>query len=183
MNSESQEKNNRQGLLTNITGAGKGKTTSALGSALRALGRGWKVTIIQFIKDDRPTGEKLFFQNTTLPVEFLSMGVGFSWEASITPEEHIKAVAEAWKIACHYLKDEATELLILDELNVALHLKWLQVSDILPSICSRPVRQHVIITGRNAPEELIAASDMVSEIKEIKHPFQLGIKAQPGVEY
>jgi cob(I)alamin adenosyltransferase len=168
----------RRGLLINITGNGKGKTTSALGTAVRALGWGWQVKFLQFVKDGRETGEKRFFAGVP-GIECSQVGCGFS----IQPGDHAAAAAAGWREAAAALQGEQFDLVILDELNVALQLRWLKLEAVLEALRERPAWRHVIVTGRQAPPELLAMSDLVSEVREIRHPFHAGIAAQPGIEY
>lgn len=177
-------KGRRHGLLINITGTGKGKTTSAFGTALRALGWGWKVTAIQFVKSSSTdTGEKQLADSLDLPFEIITMGAGFTWNRKITEAEHIKCAADAWQLASDYIINGKVDLLILDELNIALDQKWLDVNAVIKVLRQRPAWMHIIITGRNAIDEIIKISDLVSEIKELKHPFNSGIIAQQGIEF
>jgi cob(I)alamin adenosyltransferase len=177
-------KDKRHGLLINITGNGKGKTTSAFGTALRALGWGWKVTAIQFIKSSSTdTGEKQLADSLDLPFEIITMGAGFTWNRKITEAEHVKCATDAWQLASDYIINGKVDLLILDELNIALDKKWLDVAEIIEVLKQRPPWMHLIITGRNAIDEIIEVSNLVSEIKEVKHPFNTGIIAQQGIEF
>ena len=178
---ESREK--RHGLLINITGNGKGKTTSALGTSLRALGWGWKVSVLQFIKNAGRTGEKQFADNTDLPFEIIPLGAGFTWRKAAETSEDKKCAEAAWNLAKEYIAKAEVDLLVLDELNIALKQKLVDVSEVLEILKQRPAWMHVIVTGRGALPEVIEASDLVSELKEIKHPFQQGIKAQKGIEF
>ena len=178
------EKDNRHGLLINITGNGKGKTTSAFGTALRALGWGWKVTAIQFIKSSSTnTGEKQLADSINLPFEIITMGAGFTWNRKITEAEHIKCAQDAWQLTSDYIINGKVDLLIMDELNIALDKKWLDMTEVIKVLQQRPKWMHLIITGRNAVNEIIEVSDLVSEIKELKHPFNAGIIAQQGIEF
>ena len=180
---EASEKQNRQGLLLNLTGNGKGKTTSALGTACRALGWGWRIVIIQFVKSERETGERHFFLESNRRVEFFSLGVGATWTPEVTTGQHEEAALAAWQKAQEYLDDPAVDLLILDELNIAVNYGWLPVPDVIMKLQHRPASMHVIVTGRYADPALLEASDLVSEIKEIKHPYHKGITSQIGIEY
>jgi cob(I)alamin adenosyltransferase len=177
------DKKSRSGLLINITGNGKGKTTSALGTCMRALGWGWQVSIIQFIKNEQENGEKRFAATIPQVLKMIQCGLGLTHNSKASEEQHIEAAREAWKQAKSCLQAEKADLLVFDELNIALDLNWLDIDDVIDVLQKRPKWMHVIITGRNAPAKLIAVSDLVSEIKEIKHPYKLGIKAQKGIEY
>ncbi len=170
-----------RGLLIVYTGAGKGKTTAALGMVFRALGRGMAVTVVQFIKGKWKTGERLFAE--TLPqLRFLVMGHGFTWESDDLSRD--KAAARAgWEQAARELASGERELVVLDELTYALHYDFLSVAEVLNALAARPPHVHVVVTGRNAPEPLLAAADLVTEMSVIKHPFAHGVKAQRGVDF
>ena len=178
---ESREK--RHGLLINITGNGKGKTTSAVETSLRDLGWGWKVSVLQFIKNAGKTGEKQFADKTDLPFEIIPLGAGFTWRKAAETSEDKKCAEAAWNLAKEYIVKAEVDLLVLDELNIALKQKLVDLSEVLEILKQRPAWMHVIVTGRGALPEVIEASDLVSELKEIKHPFQQGIKAQKGIEF
>lgn len=173
----------RHGLLINFTGNGKGKTTAALGNSLRALGWGWKVTVIQFCKRTTDTGENHFVSMVDLPLKIYTMGAGFSWNSTISMEEHGKFAEQAWAFAETMIFNTDTDLVVLDELNPLLSQGLLDKSIIIEALKRRPKWMHVIVTGRSAPPELIAASDLVSEVVEVKHPFDSGVCAQAGIEY
>jgi cob(I)alamin adenosyltransferase len=169
-----------KGLLLTITGDGKGKTTSALGTVIRALGRGWRVTILQFVKNGDITGEKLFFEKFSDQVIMEQLGEGFSWQN----KDHSAAAEAGWQKALPWLNGEKTcDLLVLDELNIALHYNWLDPEKVLNALKNRKEELNVIVTGRNAPEELIRCSDLVSRIENIKHPFDSGIPGKEGIDF
>jgi cob(I)alamin adenosyltransferase len=182
----SQEK----GLIIVNTGNGKGKTTAALGMVLRSLGHGYRVAIIQFIKGAWEPAEKAAFQHwTSAPssqtpqLEFLAMGEGFTWETQDRERDTQKAQA-AWEKALEFIRNPDFRLVLLDEVNVALKLDYLNVEDILAGLAQKPPETHVILTGRGAPPGLIERADLVTEMTLVKHPFrEQGIKAQPGIEY
>ena len=180
---EKSKKDSRNGLLINITGNGKGKTTSSLGTCMRALGWGWQVSIIQFVKNKQENGEKRFAATIAGNLEMVQCGLGLTHNSKASETEHAQAACEAWRKAKSHLQAGKADLLVFDELNIALKLGWVDVGDVISALQKRPKWMHVIITGRNAPDKLIAASDIVSEIKEIKHPYKSGIKAQKGIEY
>jgi cob(I)alamin adenosyltransferase len=181
---DNSNRDKRNGLLINITGNGKGKTSGALGIAVRALGWGWNVAMVQFIKDDTETGERRFAQNAGMNFEICSIGAGFTWRRNASREEDIACSQRGWGMATEYLQqNKVTDLLILDELNIVLSKNYLPLATTIQQLQQRPPWMHVIITGRNAPEPLIAVSDMVSEINEIKHPFRAGIPAQRGIDF
>ena len=169
-----------KGLLLTITGDGKGKTTSALGTVVRALGRGWKVTILQFVKNESKTGEKLFFEKFPGKIVMEQVGEGFSWQ----DKDHTAAAEAGWQKALPWLTGEKEcDLLVLDELNIALHYGWLDIKKVLEDLKNRKEDLNVIVTGRNAPEELCSCSDLVSEIRNIKHPFDSGIPGREGIDF
>jgi cob(I)alamin adenosyltransferase len=171
-----------KGLLVVHTGAGKGKTTAALGMALRCLGHGMKVAIVQFIKGAIDTAEERILKSFGDQVVFLRMGEGYTWETQ--DRERDKAVAqEAWAEVEKILQDPKFSMVVLDELNIAIHHEYVSLAQVLKAVAQRPPMLHVVITGRGAKPELIEAADLVSEMKMIKHPFRSGIKAQKGVEF
>ena len=173
----------RHGLLINITGNGKGKTSSAMGTSLRALGWGWKVSMLQFIKNAGITGEKQFADNTQFPFEIIPLGAGFTWRKDADKNEDKKCAEAAWELVKKYIQEEKVDLLVLDELNIALKQGFLSPTEVIAGLQQRPKWMHIIVTGRDALPEIIKISDLVSEIKEIKHPFQKGITAQQGIEF
>ncbi len=171
-----------KGLLVVHTGAGKGKTTAALGMALRCLGHGMNVAVVQFIKGAIDTAEERILKGFGDQVVFLRMGEGYTWETQ--NRERDKAVAqEAWAEAEKFLQDPSFDMIVLDELNIAIHHEYVSLEQVLTAVAQRPPMLHVVITGRGAKPELIDAADLVSEMKMIKHPFRNGIKAQKGVEF
>lgn len=171
-----------KGLLVVHTGAGKGKTTAALGMAIRCLGHGMKVAIVQFIKGAIDTAEERILKSFGDQVVFLRMGEGYTWETQ--NRERDKAVAqEAWVEVEKFLQDPTFGMVVLDELNIAIHHEYVFLEQVLKAVAQRPPMLHVVITGRGAKPDLIEAADLVSEMKMIKHPFRKGIKAQKGVEF
>jgi cob(I)alamin adenosyltransferase len=171
-----------KGLLVVHTGAGKGKTTAALGMAIRCLGHGMKVAVVQFIKGAIDTAEERILKSFGDQVVFLRMGEGYTWETQ--NRERDKAVAqEAWAEVEKFLQDPTFGMVVLDELNIAIHHEYVSLDQVLKAVAQRPPMLHVVITGRGAKPELIEAADLVSEMKMIKHPFRKGIKAQKGVEF
>lgn len=170
-----------RGLLVVYTGHGKGKTTAALGMVFRALGRGLRVTVVQFIKGKWKTGERLFAEK--LPeLRFHVMGLGFTWESYDLGRD--KAAAQhAWETAREEILSGERDLVVLDELTYTFHYDFVRLEDVLKTLHERPPHVHVVITGRNAPEELTSAADLVTEMKVVKHPFNAGIKAQIGVDF
>lgn len=175
----SQEK----GLIIVNTGNGKGKTTAALGMVLRSLGHGYKVAIVQFIKGAWEPAEKAVFGMWQEQLEFRAMGEGFTWETQDRNRDIAKA-GEAWQTALTFIRNPEYKLVLLDEVNVALKLGYLQVEDVLAGLEEKPTDTHVILTGRGAPLALIERADLVTEMTLIKHPFrEQGVKAQPGIEF
>lgn len=170
------------GLLLVLTGNGKGKSSSAFGMAARSLGHGYKVGIVQFIKGARSTGEETFFRRFPDEVRYHVMGAGFTWETQDRKDDMAKAQA-AWDVAVELMNDPHIALVVLDELNIALKYRYLEVEQVVKDIGSRPMHQHVVVTGRGAPPELIEAADTVTEMGVVKHAFKAGIKAQKGVEF
>lgn len=178
---QGQRERTARGLLIVYTGAGKGKTTAALGTVFRALGRGLSVTVIQFIKGKWKTGERVFAE--TLPeLRFLVMGHGFTWESDDISRDRNAAQA-AWQEARRELESGARDLVVLDELTYAFHYGFVELAEVLQALAQRPPHVHVIVTGRNAPEPLLDQADLVTEMKLVKHPFAQGVKAQRGVDF
>lgn len=171
-----------KGLLIVYTGAGKGKTTAALGMALRCLGHGMKVAVVQFIKGAIDTAEERALKSFGEQITFLRMGEGYTWETQ-DRERDTKFAQQAWEKAIEFLRDPSYAMVLLDEFNIALHHEYVRLPDVLPVLQARPPMQHVVITGRGAPAELIEEADLVTEMKQVKHPFRKGIKAQAGVEF
>jgi cob(I)alamin adenosyltransferase len=172
-----------KGLIIVHTGNGKGKTTAALGMVLRSLGHGYNVGIIQFIKGAWEPAEKKVLEQWQNQLEFYAMGEGFTWETQ-DRERDIENAQKAWEKAKELILNPDYNLVLLDEINVALKLGFLDVNEILRTLSEKPEDSHVICTGRGAPPELIEQADLVTEMKLIKHPFrEQGIKAQPGIEY
>jgi cob(I)alamin adenosyltransferase len=168
-------------VLLVLTGNGKGKSSSAFGMVARALGHGMRVGVVQFIKGRASTGEETFFRRFPEEVSYHVMGEGFTWETQ-DRQRDIAAAAAAWDVGRHLLADPALGLVVLDELNIALKYRYVLLGDVLAAVRSRPALQHVVITGRGAPQELIEAADTVSELQAVKHAFQAGVRAQKGVE-
>jgi len=170
------------GLLMVHTGDGKGKSTSAFGMAIRALGWGHSVAIVQFIKGNWETGEHRFFQLMSDQIQFHVMGEGFTWDTQDRSRD-IAVAEKGWETVKKLLADPSLNLLVLDELNVAIHYEYLNIQTVLNDLKARSPNLHVSITGRDAHPNLIEAADLVSEITPIKHPFEKGIMAQAGVDY
>lgn len=177
-----EEAQQEKGLLIVYTGAGKGKTTAALGMALRCIGHGQKVAVVQFIKGALDTAEERAMKSFGDRVIFLRMGEGYTWETQDRARD-TQVAQLAWKTACEFLRDASYAMIILDEFNIALQHDYVRLEEVLPVLRDRPPMQHVVITGRGAPAQLIDEADLVTEMKQVKHPFRRGIKAQPGVEF
>ena len=171
-----------RGLLIVHTGRGKGKSSSAFGMAIRSLGWGKKVAIVQYVKGKWQTGEKEFFRANPNFLTFEVMGEGFTWDTQ-DRERDIAAARAAWERSKELIMDPAFHLVILDELNIVLRTDTLPLEEILEFLRQRPIDKHICITGRDAKPALIEMADLVTEFKEVKHPFKAGFKAQKGIEY
>ena len=172
--------NQERGVIVVATGNGKGKSTSGFGMAARALGHGMQVGIVQFIKGSFSTGEEAFFRRFP-EVRYHVMGEGYTWETQ-DRDRDIEKTRAAWDKAGAMLQDAAVNLVFLDELNIVLKLGYLPVSQVIEALQRRPPMQHVVITGRGAPPELIEVADTVTDMRPIKHAFDAGVRAQKGVE-
>ena len=172
----------QKGLLIVHTGPGKGKSTAAFGLALRALGRGWRVGVVQFIKGAWETGERLAFARFADQMVWRTMGEGFTWETQDRARD-VAAAEAAWRVVQEMMADPTIRLLILDELNVALRYEYLPLAEVVAALSARRPDLHVVVTGRNAKPELIAAADLVTEMTAVKHHFAAGVKAQAGIEF
>jgi len=175
-------KTQEKGLLIVHTGKGKGKTTAALGMVVRAIGHGRKVGVVQFVKGAMTTGEKTVFDAFPDHVEFKPMGEGFTWNTQDRTRD-IALAREAWDEVRRMIADPAYDMVLADELNIVLRYDYLPVEEVLEAVTARSEMKHVLITGRNAPEALIEAADLVTEMTLVKHPFRSGVKAQPGIEF
>ncbi len=170
-----------KGLLLCITGNGKGKSSSGFGMVARALGHDMRVGVVQFIKGAYSTGEESFFRRFPDEVEYHVMGDGFTWDTQ-NLEQDIASAEAGWEVCKKLLQDPSIDVVLFDELNIVLKMKYLDSEQILADIANRPNMQHVIITGRGAPDTVIEASDTVSRIDDVKHAFRAGIQAQKGIE-
>ncbi len=179
-----QIRKSKKGLLIVFTGNGKGKTTASLGMALRTIGHGYKVAIIQFIKGGWTTGEEKALKNFSSNISWHSLGEGFTWETQDRIRDE-KLVREAWQLAKIYINNESYKLIILDEINIATKLGYLNSEEIITFLKSIKNRKnHIVLTGRGASDSIINYADLVTEMKLIKHPFkEQGIKAQKCVEF
>ena len=179
------EREERQGLVIVYTGGGKGKTTAALGVALRAWGYGWKTLFVQFIKGTWKYGELEAARKMGPSLEIRPMGVGFVhiMGDNLPLEEHIEAARKALGAAKEEIKSGAWDIVVLDEVNVAIYKKLLTVEEVLEVVAGRPEWMTLVMTGRNAPEALLEAADLVTEMREVKHPFQQGVEAQKGIDF
>ncbi|MGI4876880.1 MAG: cob(I)yrinic acid a,c-diamide adenosyltransferase [Janthinobacterium lividum] len=171
-----------RGLLIVHTGNGKGKSSSAFGMAIRSLGWGMKVGIVQYVKGGWETGEKTFFHAYPDLLTFEVMGEGFTWDTQDRARD-IAAARAAWERSKELILDPSYEFVILDELNIVLRHDTLPIAEIVDFLRDRPLTKHICITGRSAKPELIELADLVTEFEEVKHPFKAGFKAQKGVEY
>jgi cob(I)alamin adenosyltransferase len=171
-----------KGLLLVHTGKGKGKTTAAMGMVCRAIGHGQKVAIIQFIKGAMFTGEKIVFDAFPEQVTMRAMGEGFTWETQDRARD-IAAARVAWDTAKTFIADPSYKMVLCDELNIALRYDYLPIDEVVTVLRNRPDDKHVIVTGRNARDEIMAIADLVTEMTLIKHPFKAGVKAQEGIEF
>lgn len=170
----------QRGVLLVLTGDGKGKSSSAFGMVARALGHGLHVGVVQLIKGRYETGERRFFGRFP-GVSYHVMGKGFTWETQ-DRERDVRAAAAAWEMAERMLRDSAFALVVLDELNIALRYRYLKLETVLHALRSRPAAQHVVVTGRGAPAELIELADTVTDMQPVKHAFEAGVCAQRGIE-
>ncbi|PZU69049.1 MULTISPECIES: cob(I)yrinic acid a,c-diamide adenosyltransferase [Sphingobium] len=175
-------KTQEKGLLIVHTGKGKGKTTAALGMVVRMIGHGRKVGVVQFVKGAMTTGEKAVFDAFPEQVEFKPMGEGFTWNTQDRSRD-IALAREAWDEVKRMVADPDYALVLADELNIVLRYDYLPLDEVLAVLTGKDDMKHVVVTGRNAPEALIEAADLVTEMTMIKHPFRSGVKAQAGIEY
>ncbi len=175
-------KTEERGLVIVHTGKGKGKTTAAMGMALRCIGHGFKVGIVQFVKGAWNTGERRALEQFGDLVAFKAMGEGFTWETQDRARD-IAAAEAALQAAGEMIRDPSFRMVILDELNIVLRYDYLPVQAVLALLDEKPDATHVVITGRNAKDEIVERADLVTEMTLVKHPFAAGVKAQPGIEF
>jgi cob(I)alamin adenosyltransferase len=171
-----------KGLLLVHTGQGKGKSTAAFGLLLRALGRGWRAGVVQFIKGGWETGERRALERFGDLLTWRTMGEGFTWETQ-DRERDIAAAKAAFAVAREMMADPSIRLLVLDELNIALRYDYLPLDEVIEALASRRPGLHIVVTGRNAKPELIEIADLVTEMNLVKHHFAAGVKAQEGIEF
>jgi cob(I)alamin adenosyltransferase len=178
------EKSGEKGLIIVHTGAGKGKSSSAFGMILRCVAHGFPCAVVQFIKGAWDTGERrLLTSHFGELCQFHAMGEGFTWETQDRARD-IAAAQAGWEKAKELIADPGLRMVVLDEINIALRYDYLDVNEVVASLRdNKPPMMHVVLTGRNAKQELIDAADLVTEMTLVKHPFRSGIKAQPGVEF
>ena len=171
-----------RGVLLLLTGDGKGKSSSAFGMVIRALGYDYKVGVVQFIKGQQLSGEELYLKDKCPQVDFYQMGTGFTWNTQ-DRDADIAAAVKTWAIAEPMLRDESYHLVVLDELTYMLSYKYLDETMVLDALANRPANQSVVVTGRGGGSALRDLADTVSEIKEIKHVYKAGVKARKGVDF
>ena len=175
-------KTKEKGLLMVHTGKGKGKSTAAFGLAIRAMGNGMRVGVVQFVKGKWQTGERDILEHFPERVTIRTMGEGFTWDTQ-DRQRDIAAAKAAWQVSCEMMADESYGLILLDELNIVLRYDYLPLAEIVQALQARREGLHIVVTGRNAKDELIEVADLVTEMLEIKHHFKAGVKAQTGIEY
>jgi len=175
-------KTEERGLLIVHTGAGKGKSTAAFGMVLRCLGHGMRVGIVQFVKGAWSTGERTVLARFPELVTCRAMGEGFTWDTQDRARD-IAAATAAWEAARAMIADPSYRLVLLDELNIVLRYGYLPAAEVVATLRAKPRDLHIVVTGRNAPAELLEAADLVTEMTLVKHPFRTGVKAQKGIEF
>ena len=180
MDARIREASDERGVIIVNTGTGKGKSSAGFGMVARALGHGQRVGIVQFIKGQFATGEEAFFRQFD-NVTYHVMGEGYTWETQ-DRDRDIEMAEAAWAQARALLRDESIDLVLLDELNIALKKDFLDLPTVLEDLAGRPPMQHVVITGRGAPQDLVEIADTVTDMRKEKHAFEAGVKAQKGVE-
>jgi cob(I)alamin adenosyltransferase len=171
-----------KGLLIVHTGKGKGKSTAAFGMVFRALGHGFRVGVVQFVKGVWQTGERVVLEKFPDQVTMKAMGEGFTWETQDRTRD-VAAARKAWEEAKAMIADASYRMVLLDELNIVLRYDYLPLDEVVQVLASRPPDTHVIVTGRNAKDEIIEIADLVTEMEFVKHPFRSGVKAQAGIEF
>lgn len=175
-------KTEEKGLVIVHTGKGKGKSTAGFGMVFRALGHGMKIGVVQFVKGAWDTGERWVLEKFPEQVTISALGEGFTWETQDRTRD-IAMARGAWEQAKTMIMDESYDMVLCDELNIVLRYDYLPVEEVIEVLKAKPEMKHVIITGRNAKDELMEAADLVTEMEMIKHPFRSGVKAQKGIEF
>jgi len=175
-------KTDEKGLVIVHTGKGKGKSSAGFGMVFRALGHGMKIGVVQFVKGSWDTGERWVLEKFPEQVAISALGEGFTWETQDRARD-IAMARDAWEQAKALILDESYDMVLCDELNIVLRYDYLPVEEIIEVLAAKPEMKHVIITGRNAKDELIEFADLVTEMEMIKHPFRSGVKAQKGIEF
>lgn len=175
-------KTDEKGLVIVHTGKGKGKSSAGFGMVFRALGHGMKIGVVQFVKGSWDTGERWVLEKFPEQVTISALGEGFTWETQDRARD-IAMARDAWEQAKALILDESYDMVLCDELNIVLRYDYLPVEEIIEVLSAKPEMKHVIITGRNAKDELIEFADLVTEMEMIKHPFRSGVKAQKGIEF
>jgi len=170
------------GLVLVYTGDGKGKTTAALGLVFRALGRGLRVAVLQFVKGRWETGERRLAERGLPGLDWQVLGEGFTWEGH-DPAIHREAARAGWRKARALLEAGAHDVVVLDEVNLPLSRGWIELDELLAVLRARRPGMHVVLTGRDAPPAIVEAADLVTEMRKVKHPFDLGVQALPGVDF
>lgn len=178
----SEKKEADRGLFLILTGDGKGKSSSAFGSIIRALGWGHSVGVVQYVKGNWKTGERQFFEKYPDLVTWHTMGQGFTWDTQ-DREKDIEAARAAWDVSAKMLASGEYDLVVLDELNIVLRYDYLPVEEVLEGLMNRHPRTSVMVTGRDAKEELRDKADLITEMTPVRHPFEAGIKAKRGIDY
>lgn len=175
-------KTEEKGLLIVHTGKGKGKSTAAFGMVFRAIGNGFRVGVVQFVKGAWETGERDVLDRFPEQVTINAMGEGFTWDVA-DRQRDLAAASKAWEQAKALILDPSYQMVLLDELNIVLRYDYLPLDEVIDFLRNKPIDKHVIVTGRNAKDELIEIADLVTEMTEIKHHFRSGVKAQKGIEF
>ncbi len=174
--------NQERGVMILLTGDGKGKTSSAFGMVLRALGYGYRAGVVQFIKGEQLSGEELYLKNSLPEVDFFQMGTGFTWDTQDRSAD-IAAAEKTWAVVEPMLKDDSYHLVVLDELTYMLSFKYLDETMVIDALKARPANQSVVVTGRGGGKALRDIADTVSEVKDIKHAYNAGVAARRGVDF
>lgn len=178
----SEKKEADRGFILVNTGDGKGKSTSALGTVIRALGWGHKVAVVQYVKGNWKTGERMFFEKNSDLVTWHTMGKGFTWDTQDKSQD-IEAARAAWAVSLDLMASGDYDLVVLDELNIVLRYDYLDIAEVMDGLNQRDKRTSVLITGRDAKPELLAQADLVTQMEATKHPFEAGFKARRGIDF